>query len=93
MNTPHKFSYVDAIPFSKGTNKAIELLNDNLYVKLFTEISVPKHEIMLVYKLFFQLIQHPFVQLFENKNLFWKECCVYFLTNSDGKIGRNVNNN
>lgn len=85
-------SMLDAITFSKGTNKAIELLNDNLYVKLFTEPNIPKVEILLVYKLYFQLIGHPFVQLFNNKSLFWKECCKYFLSSSEGKIGKNILN-
>jgi hypothetical protein len=87
MNSSATYSFIDSIPLSKGTNKAIELLNDNLYVKLFTESSIPKPDILLVYKIYFQLIQHPYVQLFNNKNLFWKECCKYFMNNSEGKIG------
>lgn len=88
MNQTATYSFIDAFPLSKGSNKAIPLLNDNLYVKLFTESITPKPDILFVYKLYFQLIQHPLVELFDDKNLFWKESCKYFLTDSEGNIGK-----
>lgn len=77
----------DTLSYSRGTNKAIELLNESLYNKIFTENSIPNNDIILVYMLYFQIIRHPITKNFGNKSTFWKESCNYFLNESDGKTG------
>ncbi len=75
------------LTLSRGTNKAIDLLNENLYNKLFTDQSVPKTDILLVYQLYFQIIKHPIIKFMDDAIAFWKETCKYFLNEAQGKTG------
>jgi hypothetical protein len=75
------------LTLSRGTNKAIDLLNENLYNKLFTDQSVPKTDILLVYQLYFQIIKHPIIKFMDDALAFWKETCKYFLNEAQGKTG------
>ena len=74
---------------SKGTEKAIELLNDENYSKIFQlkELNSPLNEILLVYKIFFQLLKNNDICKINNDKLFWIEASEYILNNSNGKIG------
>ena len=63
------------IELSKGTKKAITLLNEPVINRLFNEVNkIPNSDILLVYKIFFQLIQYkniinqPFFNFNENYN-------------------------
>ncbi len=79
----------DVLVFSRGTNKAIDLLNENIYIKIFSEETLPKSDILLVYRLFFQIIKHPIIKHFNSGNPknFWNEACKYFMNDSQGKAG------
>jgi len=70
---------------SRGARKAVDLLNDPGYLVSFNENLAPNDEVVLsTYKIYFQLIKHvQIINVFENKNEFWKEVCNYF--NSDPK--------
>ena len=49
------------LTLSKGTKKAILLLNEPVLNKLFSEEKLPDDDILLIYKIFFQLINHKIV--------------------------------
>jgi hypothetical protein len=75
------------VALSRGTNKAVDLLNENLYNKLFTDQTVPKSDILLVYQLYFQIIKHPIIKFMDDPLIFWKETCKYFLNEAQGRTG------
>lgn len=77
--------------FSKGAIKAVSLLNDSILAKLFAENNIPKDDILLIYYIYFQLINHELAQE-RNTKVFWKNCCQYFLTAPDGQIGNLIQN-
>jgi hypothetical protein len=72
---------------SKASLKAVNLLNQNYLTRLFTKTSVPIDDILLIYHIYFQLINHPISKEFNNKEIFWKKCIKYFTEESNGKIG------
>ena len=74
---------------SKGTVKAIELLNNGEYHKIFTnkELSPPLNEIILIYRIFFQLLKVKNIYDIKDEKLFWLEASDYILNNCNGKLG------
>ncbi len=73
---------------SKTTLKAMNLLNQPLLNKLFNDSNkIPSDDILLIYHIYFQLINHPLSKEFENKKVFWEKCCNYFTKESNGKTG------
>ena len=85
---------------NKGTLKAIKLLNEEIFCRLFYEDKTPNKDILLVYKLYFQIISFKEITNQYNKTLsddiFWDECRNYFKRNS-GNISdiliNNIENN
>ena len=87
------------IELSKGTKKAITLLNEPIINRLFNEINkIPNSDILLVYKIFFQFIKYkniidqPFFNFNENDNdnnnkIFWEKTCNFFAIENNGKTG------
>ena len=87
------------IELSKGTKKAITLLNEPIINRLFNEINkIPNSDILLVYKIFFQfikyknIIEQPFFNFNENDNendnkIFWEKTCNFFAIENNGKTG------
>ena len=75
---------------SKGTKKAIILLNEHLLNRLFYESSsIPNNDILLVYKLFFQFINYTeIINNFNDKKIFWKLTCEYFNIKNNCKTGK-----
>lgn len=73
---------------TKGTLKAIKLLNEDIFSRLFLEKKTPKKDILLVYKIYFQLIDYKEI-IKNNKdasdNIFWEKCRNYFMEHK-GKI-------
>ena len=72
---------------TKAALKAINLLNETILNKLFTESQVPSDDILLIYHIYFQLISHPISKGNFEKEIFWKKCCEYFYNESNGKTG------
>jgi hypothetical protein len=89
------------IELSKGTKKAITLLNEPIINRLFNETNkIPNSDILLVYKIFFQFIKYkniinqPFFNFNENDNendnnnkIFWEKTCNFFAIENNGKTG------
>ena len=84
------------IQLSKGALKAIRLLNETILNKIFFEDKdVTDDNILLIYHIYFQLINHPLSREILDKKRFWKETCNYFSHEEGGKIGdllsKNIN--
>ena len=74
---------------SRGALKASELLDQELYMKVFTtyEVNDSIKEINYIYKIFYQLIlEEDFVNI-KNDFLFWKKNCEYIIKESNARIG------
>ena len=73
---------------SNGTQKSIELLNQNEVNKFFQKSNPPTdNEVFFIYEIFFQLINSPIVSIKYNKNEFWEQCRLFFLNDGNTKIG------
>jgi hypothetical protein len=97
----NNFSNKKNIELSKGTKKAITLLNEPIINRLFNETNkIPNSDILLVYKIFFQFIKYkniinqPFFNFNENDNendnnnkIFWEKTCNFFAIENNGKTG------
>ena len=75
---------------SKGATKAIDLLNEKMYNKAFLELKTPNSDVLFIYKLYFQIINHPIVKYFNDNNKFWKECCDFMIKESKSKTGNMI---
>jgi len=80
---PPKFS------LSRGTVKAIELLNNGEYGKIFDdkELLPPLDGIIFIYRIFFQFWKDSDIKNIQDQKLFWIEASNFILKNSNGKIG------
>ena len=83
LNTEKKFE------ISLSASRALELLNENLYKKIFKEKLVsPKNEIIIIYRIFFILINEKEITNITNDIEFFKKISDYFLNiNSEYKLG------
>jgi len=82
----------DLCPFNltKGAVKAIELLNTQIYTKIFNTNTLPNDDILFAYKLYFRLINNEeIVKLYGID--FWIKCCNFFIR--DEKTGDIITNN
>ena len=84
INQNLKIDFID-LNLTKGTLKAIKLLNEDIFSRLFSEKKTPKKDILLVYKIYFLLINYD--EIINNNNIslsndiFWEKCRNYFLIN------------
>lgn len=82
----------DPEPFklSKGAEKAIELLNDKMYLKKFYDENPQSEDIILPYKIFMLMVNNKELN-FYNKNYsneeIWKMISICLTSKSDGKLG------
>jgi len=74
---------------SRATIKAIELLNSDTYNKIFRnkEEYPTLFEIILVYRIFFQLLKDSNLNSIKDDKLFWTEVSDYILKNNNGSTG------
>ena len=83
---------------SRGPSKAVELLNNELYSKIFKKNHIEKNEeeISIIYRVLFVLFGEYEIANISNNRLFWIKCIKYLKENSNGKIGSfildNINN-
>ena len=73
---------------NKGSKKAMQLLNESLLNHLFKDTKFPTNDIILIYRIYFQMINHPY-SLIAKKDLlgFWEKCKSYFISEQNGKTG------
>ena len=82
--------------------KALELLNEELYLEFFnnTKRKKPSENIIKIYKLLIQLMNKTgtdievsnLILLFHNDEKFWSNLSKYIISNSDGKLGNFILN-
>ena len=84
INQNQKIDIIN-LNLTKGTLKAIKLLDEDIFSRLFSERKTPKKDILLVYKIYFLLINYE--EIIKNNNIdlsdniFWEKCRHYFLKN------------
>ena len=73
----------------KGPYKAVELLNNDLYCKIFKKDIIEKNEeeICIIYRALLILLGEFEIASIFNDKKFWKKCIEYLSENSNGKIG------
>ncbi len=68
--------------------KAVDLLNDPAHHKFYADAVYPTHdEVILAYRVFFQLLKNEDIIKFKNNQEFWTECCKYFTNIENNEIG------
>jgi hypothetical protein len=74
---------------SRATVKAIEMLNSDIYNKIFRnkEDYPTLLEIILIYRIFFQLLKDSNLNSIKDDKLFWAEVSDYILKNNNGSTG------
>ena len=74
---------------SRATVKAIEMLNSDVYNKIFRnkEDYPTLFEIILIYRIFFQLLKDSNLNSIKDDKLFWAEVSDYILKNNNGSTG------
>jgi hypothetical protein len=74
---------------SLSTSRALELLNEDLYKKIFKEKLIsPKNEIIMIYRIFFILINEKEITNTIDDTEFFKKISDYFLNkNNNFKLG------
>ena len=89
------------LSLSRGTIKALELLNNEEYTKIFNnkELLPPLDEIIFVYRIFFQFLNNNEFKYIKDEKLFWIEASDFILNiinKCDEKLGdyfKNSNDN
>ena len=78
----------DNFELSKGSKKAVLLLNEPELRCLFKQENTPIYEILLIYRIYFQIINHPFALIAKvDMDQFWEKCRNYFLNENNGNSG------
>ena len=79
---------IENIVLSKSTKKATQLLNESLLNHLFKDNKFPSDDIILIYRIYFQLINHPYSKIAKSDIFkFWEKCKLYFTSEQNGKTG------
>ena len=79
---------IENIVLNKGSKKAMQLLNESLLNHLFKDTKFPTDDIILIYRIYFQMINHPYSLIAKSDILqFWEKCKLYFTTEQNGKTG------
>ena len=78
-----------AFSLSKSSVKALDLLNDDSYNKIFKKVYLepPLDEIILIYRIIFQLIDKEELCKITNDDKFWEKTRNYILENNQDKMG------
>ena len=78
-----------AFTLSKGSLKALDLLNSETYNNIFKkkQLQPPLNQIILIYRLFFQLIDKDELIDIENDKQFWEKTRKFILDKNEGKTG------
>jgi len=82
---------IPPLNITRGTLKAVEMLNEGMYNKLFNNISQPNDDIIMPYQVFYQFINNKIAEIKDTKE-FWEQSCKFLQSESNGKIGDYFNN-
>ena len=86
-NKPQKHTISD-FNLSTKSLQAIELLNIPEVNKFFSEKTSVNDISLIIYRIFFQLIKHPYKNIeIDKKEEFWEKCRYYFSHENKGKVG------
>jgi len=80
---------------SKDVIRNLKQLNEVQNIKLFKEKQINKNkitEINIIYKILLLLLGEKKLVEISDDYTFWKKCCTYFLSKSEGKIGNFIIN-
>ena len=84
---PKKLSIED-FEISKKSLKAMQLLNDPTVNNFFFQKTSVDDNRLIIYRIFFQLIKHPYSKIEKDKKEeFWNKCQYYFSHETNGKVG------
>ena len=84
---PQKQS-INSFNISKKCMKAIELLNEPSVNQFFFQKALVDDERLIIYRIFFQLIKHPYKNIEKyKKEEFWEKCRYFFSHEANGKVG------
>jgi hypothetical protein len=74
---------------SQSSIKALKLLNDDNYNSIFRtkKLEPPLNEILLIYRIFFQLIGKEELVNIESDKKFWQKTRTYILSNNNDETG------
>ena len=73
---------------SKKSIKALELLNEPSVNQFFFQKTLVDDKRLIIYRIFFQLIKHPYKNIEKSKKEeFWEKCRYYFSHEANGKVG------
>jgi len=84
---------IKPIEYTRGALKALSLLNEPEYQKIFDDDTIPSSDLILVYKIYFQLINKDtdIINLIHNSSdeaLIWENIFKYIKSNTeDDKLG------
>ena len=79
---------IEKFVLSKKSKQAIQLLNEVQLNTLFKDDKIPIDDIILIYRIYFQLINHPFALIAKTDiEKFWDKCKYYFRNEQNGKVG------
>ena len=79
---------IENLVLSKGSKKAINLLNESQLNHLFRDGNMPINDIILIYRIYFQIINHPFALMAKDDiEKFWEKCRNYFSNEQNCKTG------
>ena len=79
---------IENLVLSNQSKKAIQLLNEAQINNIFKDNQLPIDDILLIYRIYFQMINHPFALIAKTDlDKFWDKCKYYFKNELNGKIG------
>ena len=79
---------IENLVLSKGSKKAIQLLNEAQLNNLFKDDKIPIDDIILIYRIYFQIINHSFALIAKTDiEKFWENCKYYFRNEQNGNTG------
>jgi len=76
---------------TRGAIKAVELLNDKMYMQMFNPDIIPPIEILNIYRVLFYFINKIEIAKKKSRSEFWQEVCQVFINNPNIKIGNFIN--
>lgn len=80
---------VPPFQISRGAAKAVELLNEELYNRIYhqTDLKEPLNKIILIYRIYMQLLANNTISSIKDDNEFWNSFCKFILENNNNQTG------